>query len=166
MTTELGSFRNQIVPLEAKAGDSAEAYLEFLQMQLLLLMREDALQSVNAGNLRLVPDSSANPKDLFNGGTYVMFSTAPSRGAVHGMVAVPMIREADIAAMREAIAQTTDSVISDFVLKFNAKPEQRRTELRKQFEQTGTMEDMPETVRLNQTRLKWSENGCLLRDQG
>ncbi|MCK5940377.1 MAG: hypothetical protein KAI24_00295 [Planctomycetes bacterium] len=163
--TELDSFREQLVPLEAKAGDSPAAYLDFLRMQLRLIMREDALKSVEAGRLQLVPDSTANPKDLFDGGSYVMFSTGPARGAVQGMVAVPMIREADIAAMREAIAQTRDTVISDFVLMFNSESEQRRAELRSQFERTGTMEGMPEAVRENQTRLKWSENGCLLRDQ-
>lgn len=166
VNTELDSYRDQIKPLEAKAGDSADAYREFLKMQLRIITREDALKSVQAGRLRYVPDSTANPADLFEGGSYVMFSTGPSRGGVRGMVAVPLIREADIAAMREAIAQTTDTVISDFVLKFNSQSEERRVELREQFEQTGTMDGMPETVRQNQTRLKWSENGCLLRDQG
>jgi len=158
-TTELKNFEKKLVENESRAGDSQEAYLDFLEVQLLVEMRRDAVTSIHAGHLRDVPDSYANARDLYGGKPYIMFSTGDSGGALSGMVAVPMIRVEQIENLRSAIGQVREAVLREFTVMFNELPDSRRRALRSKIAKSSEDVVVPRAVLQNRDRLKWSEVG-------
>lgn len=159
VTTELKNFEKKLAEAESRAGDSQAAYLDFLEIQLRIEMRRDAVASIQAGHLRNVPDSFANAADLYDGKPYLMFSTGDTGGALSGMVAVPMIRVAQIKNLRRAIAQVREAVMREFTAMFNDLSDSRRRSLRTKIESYSQDPLVPRAVMQNRDQLKWSEIG-------
>ncbi|MFK7741090.1 MAG: hypothetical protein AB8H80_12290 [Planctomycetota bacterium] len=140
---------------------SPDAYLSFLDTKLMLVMYEDAVQSLELGIA--AEKRSTNEASLFDGKPYLSFSTLRKKGmAQMGWVATPMIRLKEIEDLRASIQQVGRSLVEDYVLRFNEQSIETREARKREWDTSRTIDGMPDSVAALAHKLRWSGAGALL----
>lgn len=144
LQTEIRSFEEALRVAEAKAGESEGAYVEFLQAELRLRMRQEAEESLDRREVVLIPATSK--KAAFSR-PYMSYTTSQKLGNKAALICVP-VREArsQVPDLRKAVQETREAMFQSFVASHNVKMDAERLAVRTAFEAGKGLPGIPTSL--------------------
>lgn len=144
LSTEIHSFGEELRLAEAKAGESEATYVEFLQAELRLRMRQEARQSLDRRNVVLIP--AASKKAAF-ARPYISYTTSETLGGKTALICVPILElESLIPELKKTVDDTTGALVQSFVTTHNVKRDAERRAVRTAFDAGRGLPGIPPSL--------------------